>query len=73
MTRTAVLCGLRAWLPPTVVTNDDLAKRLDSTDEWIRTRAPGSVNATSSNLASATSSNLASATSDLAVEAGAGP
>ncbi|MFJ5221009.1 beta-ketoacyl-ACP synthase III [Streptomyces sp. NPDC088354] len=38
MTRTAVLTGLGAWLPPTVVTNDDLAKRLGITDEWIHTR-----------------------------------
>ncbi|WP_040838857.1 beta-ketoacyl-ACP synthase III [Nocardia brevicatena] len=61
MTRTPVLCGLGTWVPPTVVTNNDLAKRLDTSDEWIRTRTgihqrhivePGS------------------ATSDLAVEAG---
>ncbi|MEO3778503.1 beta-ketoacyl-ACP synthase III [Micromonospora sp. B11E3] len=36
--RAAVVCGLGAWLPPTVVTNDDLARRLDTSDEWIRTR-----------------------------------
>jgi 3-oxoacyl-[acyl-carrier-protein] synthase-3 len=35
---TAVLCGLGAWLPPQVVTNDDLATRLDTSDEWIRVR-----------------------------------
>ncbi|MBV9023632.1 MAG: ketoacyl-ACP synthase III [Streptomycetaceae bacterium] len=57
----AVLCGLAGWVPPRVVTNDDLAERLDTDDTWIRTRTgihrrhviePGQ------------------ATSDLAVEAG---
>jgi 3-oxoacyl-[acyl-carrier-protein] synthase-3 len=61
MSRAAVLTGLGAWAPPTVVTNDELASCLDTDDEWIRTRtgirqrrviAPGE------------------ATSDLAVEAG---
>ncbi|HEX8868361.1 MAG TPA: 3-oxoacyl-ACP synthase, partial [Lentzea sp.] len=36
--RSAVLCGLGAWVPPQFVTNDDLAVRLDTSDEWIRTR-----------------------------------
>lgn len=62
MSAAAVLCGIGAWLPPDVVTNDDLAARLDTSDEWIRSRtgirrrhvvAPGT------------------ATSDLAVEAAA--
>ncbi|MFC8221485.1 beta-ketoacyl-ACP synthase III [Streptomyces sp. NPDC057362] len=57
----AVVAGLGAWLPPTVLTNADLAGQLDTSDEWIRSRtgirqrrviAPGE------------------ATSDLAVEAG---
>ncbi|MDQ0828318.1 3-oxoacyl-[acyl-carrier-protein] synthase-3 [Streptomyces achromogenes] len=61
MSRAAVLTGLGAWAPPTVVTNEELASCLDTDDEWIRTRtgirqrrviAPGE------------------ATSDLAVEAG---
>ncbi|MGW7367291.1 3-oxoacyl-ACP synthase, partial [Streptomyces sp. NPDC054841] len=61
MERTPVLCGLGTFLPPTIVTNNDLAARLDTTDEWIRARTgihqrhivePGT------------------ATSDLAVEAG---
>ena len=30
--------GLGAYLPAQVVTNDDLAERLDTSDEWIRTR-----------------------------------
>ncbi|WP_329792604.1 beta-ketoacyl-ACP synthase III [Lentzea sp. DG1S-22] len=34
----AVLCGIGTWLPPRVVTNDDLAQRLETTDEWIRSR-----------------------------------
>lgn len=36
--RAAVLCGLGWWTPPNVVTNDQLAAVLDTTDEWIRTR-----------------------------------
>jgi 3-oxoacyl-[acyl-carrier-protein] synthase-3 len=61
MTRTAVLCGLGAWLPPTVVTNDDLAQRLDTTDEWIRSRT---------GIRQRHIIEAGSATSDLAVEAG---
>lgn len=38
MSRATVIAGLGAWLPPRVVTNDDLARRLDTSDEWIRTR-----------------------------------
>jgi 3-oxoacyl-[acyl-carrier-protein] synthase III len=34
----AVLAGLGAWLPPRVVDNDALARRLETSDEWIRTR-----------------------------------
>lgn len=36
--RAAVLAGLGGWLPPTRITNDDLARQLDTTDEWITTR-----------------------------------
>ncbi|GGW84383.1 3-oxoacyl-[acyl-carrier-protein] synthase 3 [Streptomyces malachitofuscus] len=36
--RAAVLTGLGGWLPPVRVTNDDLARRLDTSDEWITTR-----------------------------------
>jgi len=32
------IAGTGSYLPPKVVTNDDLAKRMDTTDEWIRTR-----------------------------------
>ncbi|MFI0816210.1 beta-ketoacyl-ACP synthase III [Streptomyces sp. NPDC021098] len=38
MNRAAVLTGLGTWLPEHVVTNDELARRLDTSDEWIRTR-----------------------------------
>ncbi|MGW4588176.1 beta-ketoacyl-ACP synthase III [Amycolatopsis thermoflava] len=34
----AVLAGLGAWLPPRVVDNDDLARHLNTSDEWIRAR-----------------------------------
>ncbi|SFB01281.1 3-oxoacyl-[acyl-carrier-protein] synthase-3 [Amycolatopsis marina] len=34
----AVLAGLGAWLPPHVVDNHELSQRLDTSDEWIRTR-----------------------------------
>ncbi|MER6128539.1 beta-ketoacyl-ACP synthase III [Streptomyces sp. NPDC001795] len=38
MERAAVVAGLGGWVPPTVVTNDQLAEVLDTTDEWIRSR-----------------------------------
>lgn len=39
MTDLAVgIIGLGSYLPARVVTNDDLAQRLDTSDEWIRTR-----------------------------------
>ncbi|MCL6739242.1 beta-ketoacyl-ACP synthase III [Streptomyces neyagawaensis] len=38
MTRCAVLTAVGGYLPPTVVTNEDLAGQLDTSDEWIRTR-----------------------------------
>ncbi|MEU9578506.1 beta-ketoacyl-ACP synthase III [Streptomyces chilikensis] len=59
--RAAVVSGIGAYTPPDLVTNDDLAQRLDTSDAWIRSRtgiaeryvvAPGT------------------ATSDLAVQAG---
>lgn len=34
----AVVAGLGGWLPPRVVDNDELSRRLETTDEWIRTR-----------------------------------
>ncbi|MHA7870811.1 MAG: beta-ketoacyl-ACP synthase III [Hyphococcus sp.] len=38
MTLKAVVCGCGAYLPEQVLTNDDLAKRVDTSDEWIRER-----------------------------------
>ncbi|KJK41330.1 3-oxoacyl-ACP synthase [Streptomyces variegatus] len=35
---TAVLTGIGGFLPPKAVTNDDLSRTLDTSDEWIRTR-----------------------------------
>jgi 3-oxoacyl-[acyl-carrier-protein] synthase III len=32
------IAGTGGYLPPNIVTNDDLAKQMDTTDEWIRTR-----------------------------------
>jgi len=37
MTRTAIL-GMGHYVPPKVVTNDDLAKMFDTSDEWIQQR-----------------------------------
>ncbi|WP_199430856.1 beta-ketoacyl-ACP synthase III [Qaidamihabitans albus] len=34
----AVVAGLGGWLPPRVVDNSELSRRLDTTDEWIRSR-----------------------------------
>jgi 3-oxoacyl-[acyl-carrier-protein] synthase III len=59
--RAAVLCGLGSWTPPGIVTNEDLAAVLDTSDEWIR-RKTGVVRR-----------HIAApgvATSELAVEAG---
>ncbi|HSJ44219.1 MAG TPA: beta-ketoacyl-ACP synthase III [Euzebyales bacterium] len=58
--RTAVLDGLGVAVPDRVVTNDDLAARLDTTDEWIRTRT---------GIAERRIADPAVATSDLAYEA----
>ena len=34
----AKIIGTGSYLPPKVVTNDDLAKLVDTSDEWIRER-----------------------------------
>ncbi|MFH0515658.1 beta-ketoacyl-ACP synthase III [Streptomyces sp. M41] len=57
----AVLCGVGAWVPPRVVTNDELAIRLDTDDTWIRTRT---------GIRARHVLEPGQATSDLAVEAG---
>ncbi|MFE7402520.1 beta-ketoacyl-ACP synthase III [Streptomyces sp. NPDC057557] len=36
--RAAVVCGVGAALPPHIVSNADLTARLETTDEWIRSR-----------------------------------
>ncbi|MCX4554919.1 ketoacyl-ACP synthase III [Streptomyces phaeochromogenes] len=36
--RTAVLAGISGWVPPHTVTNADLSARIDTSDEWIRSR-----------------------------------
>jgi 3-oxoacyl-[acyl-carrier-protein] synthase III len=56
-----VLCGLGSWTPPDIVTNDDLAAVLDTSDSWIRTRT---------GIARRHVARAGLATSELAVEAG---
>ena len=58
----AVIAGVGHALPATVVTNHDLAARLDTTDEWIRTR---------SGILQRHIGPPDTGTADLAVEAGA--
>jgi 3-oxoacyl-[acyl-carrier-protein] synthase-3 len=58
----AVIAGIGHALPTTIVTNDDLAARLDTTDEWIRTR---------SGIRQRHIAPPGTGTADLAVEAGA--
>jgi 3-oxoacyl-[acyl-carrier-protein] synthase III len=58
----AVIAGVGHALPATVVTNHDLAARLDTTDEWIRTR---------SGILQRHIAPPDTGTADLAVEAGA--
>jgi 3-oxoacyl-[acyl-carrier-protein] synthase-3 len=62
MSKTAVLCGVGGYVPPFVVTNDDLADRLDTSDEWIRVRT---------GIRQRHVVDAGTATSDLAVQAGA--
>ena len=57
----AVLCGLGTWLPSRVVTNADIASRLDTSEEWIRGRT---------GIRERHVIDPGSSTSDLAVEAG---
>ncbi|MFJ4920607.1 beta-ketoacyl-ACP synthase III [Streptomyces sp. NPDC088725] len=57
----AVVAGIGSYVPPNVVTNDDLADRMDTSDEWIRSRT---------GIAGRHVISPGTATSDLAVEAG---
>ncbi|MFF5492733.1 beta-ketoacyl-ACP synthase III [Streptomyces aquilus] len=59
--RAPVIVGVGGHVPPNVVTNDDLVARLDTSDEWIRTRT---------GIAARHVVTPGTATSDLAVEAG---
>jgi 3-oxoacyl-[acyl-carrier-protein] synthase III len=58
----SVILGVGASLPPRVVTNDDLATRLDTSDEWIRSRT---------GIGARRWVEPGTTTSDLAVDAGA--
>jgi 3-oxoacyl-[acyl-carrier-protein] synthase III len=60
--RSPRITGIGHALPPRVVTNHDLVARLDTSDEWIRTR---------SGIATRHHVDPGTATSDLAAEAGA--
>lgn len=62
MSTHAVVRGVGAWLPPRLVTNADLTTRLDTSDEWIRSRT---------GIAARHLVEPGTATGDLAVEAGA--
>jgi 3-oxoacyl-[acyl-carrier-protein] synthase III len=59
--RAAVLCGIGWWVPPRIVTNDQLASVLDTSDEWIRSRT---------GVVYRHVADAGMATSELAVEAG---
>ncbi|WKX06000.1 beta-ketoacyl-ACP synthase III [Streptomyces sp. NL15-2K] len=59
--RSARLIGLGSWLPPRRVTNAELCARLDTSEEWIRTRI---------GIATRHIADPETATSDMAVEAG---
>ncbi|MER5600692.1 beta-ketoacyl-ACP synthase III [Streptomyces sp. NPDC002265] len=59
--RAAVVCGLGGHVPPRRVTNADLSERLDTSDEWIRSRT---------GIRTRHMVSAGTATSDLAVEAG---
>ena len=57
----AVVAGLGSCLPPGTVTNHDLAERLDTSDEWIRSRT---------GIAARRRADPGTTTADLAVAAG---
>lgn len=62
MTSAAVLAGLGSFLPERRVTNEELSARLDTSDEWIRTRT---------GIAERRRVDPGVSTGDLAVKAGA--
>ncbi|MFZ4236744.1 beta-ketoacyl-ACP synthase III [Streptomyces murinus] len=59
--RAAVVTGIGSYVPPNIVTNEDLSRRLDTSDEWIRTRT---------GIAERFYITPGTSTGDLAVEAG---
>ncbi|MEW2621482.1 beta-ketoacyl-ACP synthase III [Streptomyces sp. NPDC048106] len=59
--RAAVVTGIGSYVPPNIVTNEDLSRRLDTSDHWIRTRT---------GIAERCYITPGTSTSDLAVEAG---
>ncbi|MDH2391190.1 ketoacyl-ACP synthase III [Streptomyces sp. HNM0663] len=61
MSRAAVLTGLGTYVPPRVVTNDELSRTMDTSDEWIRSRT---------GITRRHWAEPGTATGDLAVEAG---
>ncbi|MEV8088991.1 beta-ketoacyl-ACP synthase III [Streptomyces nigra] len=61
MNRAAVLAGVGGFVPPRVVTNEELSRRLDTSDTWIRTRT---------GIAERRVVDAGTSTGDLAVEAG---
>jgi 3-oxoacyl-[acyl-carrier-protein] synthase-3 len=58
---TAIVEGLGVHVPPRVVTNQELSRRLDTSDEWIRTRT---------GIAERRFADPGTSTADLATEAG---
>ncbi|MEV7684933.1 beta-ketoacyl-ACP synthase III [Streptomyces bungoensis] len=59
--RAAVVTGIGSYVPPNLVTNEDLSARLDTSDAWIRSRT---------GIAERYVVSPGTSTSDLAVEAG---
>jgi len=57
----AVLCGLGSWTPPDVITNEQIARELHISDEWIKNRT---------GIEQRHVASEGMATSELAVEAG---
>ena len=36
----AAIIGIKAYIPPYILTNDELSNMVDTTDEWIMTHMP---------------------------------
>ncbi|WP_329172424.1 beta-ketoacyl-ACP synthase III [Streptomyces sp. NBC_01477] len=61
MTVAAVICGLGGWVPPRIVTNDEVGRELGVTDDWIHGRT---------GIRQRHVCDAGTATSDLALRAG---